>query len=190
MQAESRAFTSVYNGMSNVLINDVGVIEAFDPRITSPPQSTKSFKAVWDTGATNSAISSRVVAECQLVPSGKINVSTPSGSSITNTYLVNILLPNGVGVTGVRVSEAILAGIEDVLIGMDIIGTGDFAVSNKDGKTVFTFRFPSSDRIDFTQSPSVTTPSVRAKIGRNEKCPCGSGKKYKRCHEGALVASQ
>ncbi|MBI4282126.1 MAG: SEC-C domain-containing protein [Chloroflexi bacterium] len=20
------------------------------------------------------------------------------------------------------------------------------------------------------------------KVGRNEKCPCGSGKKYKRCH--------
>ena len=27
-------------------------------------------------------------------------------------------------------------------------------------------------------------PYVRArkKIGRNEKCPCGSGKKYKNCH--------
>jgi uncharacterized protein YecA (UPF0149 family) len=24
------------------------------------------------------------------------------------------------------------------------------------------------------------------KIGRNEKCPCGSGKKYKKCH-GAIV---
>ncbi len=23
-----------------------------------------------------------------------------------------------------------------------------------------------------------------AKVGRNEPCPCGSGKKYKRCHEG------
>ena len=23
---------------------------------------------------------------------------------------------------------------------------------------------------------------VSRKIGRNEKCPCGSGKKYKRCH--------
>lgn len=22
------------------------------------------------------------------------------------------------------------------------------------------------------------------KIGRNEKCPCGSGKKYKKCHGG------
>ena len=23
---------------------------------------------------------------------------------------------------------------------------------------------------------------VDRKIGRNEKCPCGSGRKYKRCH--------
>ena len=29
-------------------------------------------------------------------------------------------------------------------------------------------------------------PSTWGKIGRNEKCPCGSGKKYKHCH-GALV---
>jgi len=30
-------------------------------------------------------------------------------------------------------------------------------------------------------------PSTWGKIGRNEACPCGSGKKYKQCH-GALVA--
>ena len=30
-------------------------------------------------------------------------------------------------------------------------------------------------------------PSTWGKIGRNEVCPCGSGKKYKQCH-GALVA--
>lgn len=23
---------------------------------------------------------------------------------------------------------------------------------------------------------------VHGKIGRNERCPCGSGKKYKKCH--------
>ena len=30
------------------------------------------------------------------------------------------------------------------------------------------------------------SPSPRhvAKVGRNEPCPCGSGKKYKDCHEG------
>ncbi len=26
------------------------------------------------------------------------------------------------------------------------------------------------------------TRQAGRKIGRNEKCPCGSGKKYKRCH--------
>ena len=25
-------------------------------------------------------------------------------------------------------------------------------------------------------------PSTWGKVGRNEPCPCGSGKKYKRCH--------
>ena len=32
--------------------------------------------------------------------------------------------------------------------------------------------------------PERTTPFVRdmAKVGRNDPCPCGSGKKYKVCH--------
>ena len=36
-------------------------------------------------------------------------------------------------------------------------------------------------------APPAPTPFVRAvpKVGRNEACPCGSGKKYKHCH-GAL----
>ncbi|MEO6118198.1 MAG: SEC-C metal-binding domain-containing protein, partial [Methylotenera sp.] len=38
------------------------------------------------------------------------------------------------------------------------------------------------------QAPLSTTPIVRAgvKAGRNDPCPCGSGKKYKQCH-GALT---
>lgn len=32
----------------------------------------------------------------------------------------------------------------------------------------------------FTQTPE---PRHVAKVGRNEPCPCGSGKKYKDCHE-------
>ena len=37
----------------------------------------------------------------------------------------------------------------DILIGMDIIGVGDFAVTNRDGKTKFSFRLPSRADIDF-----------------------------------------
>jgi preprotein translocase subunit SecA len=32
------------------------------------------------------------------------------------------------------------------------------------------------------QAPAVTTVRTEPKIGRNEPCPCGSGKKYKHCH--------
>ena len=32
---------------------------------------------------------------------------------------------------------------------MDIIGVGDFAVTNRDGKTKFSFRLPSRADIDF-----------------------------------------
>jgi hypothetical protein len=28
----------------------------------------------------------------------------------------------------------------------------------------------------------------REKIGRNDPCPCGSGKKYKKCHGAATAA--
>jgi preprotein translocase subunit SecA len=36
------------------------------------------------------------------------------------------------------------------------------------------------------QARSPTDPSTWGKVGRNEACPCGSGKKFKHCH-GALV---
>jgi hypothetical protein len=37
----------------------------------------------------------------------------------------------------------------DILIGMDIITLGDFAVSNFEGVTKFSFRVPSLSHIDF-----------------------------------------
>ncbi len=37
------------------------------------------------------------------------------------------------------------------------------------------------DEIDPLE-PGVTYRRPSPKIGRNELCPCGSGKKYKKCH--------
>jgi|CXWL01.1.fsa_nt_gi hypothetical protein len=34
-----------------------------------------------------------------------------------------------------------------------------------------------------TRQRVVTGPRQIAQVGRNEPCPCGSGKKYKQCHE-------
>jgi uncharacterized protein YecA (UPF0149 family) len=37
-------------------------------------------------------------------------------------------------------------------------------------------------RMHVTDFPSAQKPRNVPKIGRNQLCPCGSGKKYKRCH--------
>lgn len=42
---------------------------------------------------------------------------------------------------------------------------------------------PESLQALFDQRRGVsTTVDLRRKVGRNERCPCGSGKKYKQCH--------
>ncbi|HUT75007.1 MAG TPA: SEC-C metal-binding domain-containing protein [Armatimonadota bacterium] len=63
---------------------------------------------------------------------------------------------------------------------MDVIGQGDFAVSSDTGKTLFSFRHPSGGPIDFVPSGSAERSSG-PKVGRNDPCPCGSGRKYKKC---------
>ena len=91
----------------------------------------------------------------------------------------------------VQVSEAVLNGF-DVLIGMDIITLGDFSITNVNGKTVFSFRIPSTETVDYVQQEkqkvkAAHTPYVAPKIPkRNDPCPCGSGKKFKNCHGKGL----
>ena len=35
---------------------------------------------------------------------------------------------------------------------------------------------------NYPQRKAIQPIQVEKKIGRNESCPCGSGKKYKKCH--------
>ena len=61
-----------------------------------------------------------------------------------------IIIPN------ILVSCADLGRDLDVLIGMDIISLGDFAITNVGGKTTFSFRFPSIAEIDFVKDSQNT----------------------------------
>ena len=116
------------------------------------------------------------MTECGLAPTSVAKVTGVHGTQLSNVYLIDVYLPNRVIAEEVEAVESpALAGeLDDVLIGMDIIGLGDFAVSNFQGKTTFAFRIPSLAESDF----GPPTP----KVGRNDPCPCGSGKKYKKCH--------
>ena len=118
----------------------------------------KSFsgEAIWDTGASGTCISGRVVDELKLIPTGKRTMLTPQGSMTVNTYLVNVVLPNKVTVEDVEVCGS---SIENqglaMLIGMDIISFGDFTVSQPSSGTVFTFRLPSKAKTDYVQEINI-----------------------------------
>jgi len=111
-----------------------------------------------------------VIDDCGLVATGIAQVQgVHGGPTQSETYLVNIALPQNLVVTSVRVTRGSFAG-GDILIGMDIITQGDFAVTNHNGLTKFSFRTPSMDHIDFVPGMNVPPPSRaerrRAKKGR------------------------
>jgi hypothetical protein len=159
MVTQISAFTRSCNeGISRILISDVYVSEIY--YTTNRPQNLiiKKYTAIWDTGATNTVITKKVMMECKLWSIGMTKVIHAGGEATTNSYLVNLYLPNNLEVRGVRVSEGILGEKVDVLIGMDIISKGDFAVTNYNGRTVFTFRYPSVECIDFVKTPYKEKP--------------------------------
>ena len=68
----------------------------------------------------------------------------------TPIYFIDIILNNEVVFNNWKVmgSKIGAQGI-DILIGMDIISKGDFAISNYNGKTQFSFRLPSQQDVDY-----------------------------------------
>lgn len=148
---KSIPFTVEYDSLQSVVETSCGISELM-PReellkgMQHPP--IKQFQALWDTGASASSISERVVEALGLMPISIADNYTAAGIVQVKMYYVNMLLPNGVLLPEMFVSCCQLEDI-DVLIGMDVICKGDFALTNSDGKTTFSFQVPSSQKIDF-----------------------------------------
>jgi predicted aspartyl protease len=178
-----QCFTGRCNGVARSLESEIRVGAPVGDRDSIRPQDAvsqaKAYSGIWDTGATGCVISQRVVDECGLDPISVAQVFTAKGETRALVYRVSLFLPNGMSFAAQRVTLGDIEGC-DVLIGMDIIGRGDFAVSSDNGKTLFSFRHPSAGPIDFMSSGGAG-PSSGRKVGRNDPCPCGSGRKYKKC---------
>jgi len=181
------AFTVKHSGRANRLLTDVRIAEAFDPKkVDGSKVKHHACKALWDTGATRSVVSPEVVKALGLTPTGVANISHAGGTSQCNTYVVNIELPNHVEIVGIQATEFPGQDGFEVIIGMDIIGEGDFAVTHCNGKTCLSYRIPSIEEIDYVAESKEPIRSEPAP-GRNSPCPCGkkqrngSPMKYKNC---------
>ena len=151
---KSIPFTIEYDGLQELVETTCGISELM-PReellkgLPHPP--IKKYQALWDTGASASSISERVVEELELIPVSIADNYTAAGIVQVKMYYINMLLPNGILLPEMFVSCCQLEDI-DVLIGMDVICKGDFALTNSDGKTTFSFQVPSSKKIDFNNN--------------------------------------
>lgn len=162
-------------GILRVISTEIRVCAAPDPQCTF--QGLQKFLAVWDTGATSSVISKNIVVAAGLKATGITLVHGVHGPGQADTYLVNIqVLPSDVRVRNVTVTVGDLPAGTDALIGMDIITLGDFAITNKDGRTVMSFRFPSLAEIDFVKEHG----RVKTPWDAQGRFQHGSGKRSKR----------
>ena len=113
----------------------------------SDGQKVHTERAMWDTGADTTIVSSRIVKELNLQPYKQGGITGIGGATGSNVYLVHVLVPTGDVVTNVEVMESDFEDI-DVLIGMDVIVFGDFVLTNDNNKTTFQFRTPSKGGIE------------------------------------------
>jgi hypothetical protein len=159
---EHRAFTHKANGRVNEIRTPAGIFPVATGQ-TVIPQNIDLFDAVWDTGATNTAIASTVAQKLNLKPITFAPVGTGGGQVIAPVHLVNIVLPNNVIVPNIQVTELKDLNSCDVLVGMDIISRGDFALTHVNGRACFSFRMPSSKEIDFV--PESDKHNLKLRLG-------------------------
>jgi predicted aspartyl protease len=141
------ALTHSENGIIQRIVTPVEITDV----ITGKKMSTKGL---WDTGATGSVITKSTAAALDLCSFGKRKVRSVHGTKNVNEYFVNITLDNKNITIKARVTECNRLSADNsvgMLIGMNIINKGDFAISNSNGKTTFSFQIPSTHNIDFVQ---------------------------------------
>lgn len=109
-----------------------------------PPKKTLQVRALFDTGANVSCITDNISNHLNLIPIGKVPVSTASGNVFFNKYKIRLALPFPTNdpftfkmseILDIEVSQTQNNPNFDMIIGMDIIKLGVLIVSNNN----FTF---------------------------------------------------
>lgn len=119
-----------YDSLVNVIQTDSIIMPSID-EITKSGQLkyTQVSSMVWDTGATNTLISSQVVDALELVPLEESLVEGVGGIVKSLVYEISLYLANDIVFKNVKALCSNI-GDYDLVVGMDIIAQGDFVVSN------------------------------------------------------------
>ena len=179
------AFTTVYkNGKPKSLNTEITIFPSQpESNVVIDNISSIDVIGLWDTGAMGCTITQKVIEKLKLLPIGKKMMIHAGGQNIVNEYLIDIILPNKIRFLTVPVLECKSIGGEfDMIVGMDLINYGDFALTHPNNDTFFSFSIPANRKIDFVKEINEMNNRIYKKTKRNDPCPCGSGLKFKYCH--------
>ena len=152
---DSGNFWIHFDGIADLIESRCALGKAHEARNPEQKQPEYDCKALWDTGANISAISAEMISRYGLTEE-EIPITIKHGGGkkcCVPVFRVTLRLPNGVDFPDVKVARGCLDGY-DVLIGMDVIGQGDFFVMNGRGKTDVLFRYPAVDDGGFGEIPN------------------------------------
>ena len=146
-----RAFCKQYDAPVEAIITECGVFEPVALNAGKErPKGKRVSNAMWDTGSTDTLISSAIVKELNLQPIDTISIGAVNGEVEAKVYKIHLVLPNNMVFPNLEVIET-KSEDYDVIIGMNIISTMDFALTLPNSQSKFTFEFPSKRDIDFTK---------------------------------------
>lgn len=139
---EELAFTVKYSNFNGRIITQEQILHN---------EECIPVQTAWDTGSTYTCISRELAEKLSLSTVETDKLSTAYGKISSNMYDIQVILNDDLLIP-IRVLEQDYIHQEgiDLLIGMDIISEGDFAISTFDNVTCFSFRIPSRGLIDFS----------------------------------------
>jgi hypothetical protein len=130
------------------------------------PWAQIEVEALWDTGADMTCVKPSLQAKLNLCRSELVKpmiMSGIGGDVAAEGALVSIWLTPNFALELCPVYIVDFPGDQELLIGMDIIAMGDFAVCNADGKTSFSFAVPPfPERINFADKADALNAQNKA----------------------------
>jgi hypothetical protein len=100
-----------------------------------------SVAAIWDTGATTSLVNEKIVNALRLKEIGIVQVKHVAETAAFPVHLAAIEIQGGMKIKEHRLVSFPSLHAFDMIIGMDIIALGNFCVENKNGNSVFSFKY-------------------------------------------------
>lgn len=141
------AFTINYGRIVESVVTEC-IVSNVDVEGSYKQDDEERCLAIWDSGATSSIITRKIINRLKLQPVGVCQVVGIHGTEYEYTYYVDLMIPGKMTFKTLEVTEGDLEDV-DVLIGMDVISQGDFCISNGNNETVVAFRSPAGEPIKF-----------------------------------------